>query len=89
MTIKARFKLQRSEFQLNVDLEIPSRGVTAIFGDSGCGKTTLLRTIAGLEQCSNGYLKIDDILWQDQQHFFLLNNALWVMFFRKPVCLNI
>lgn len=69
MTIKARFKLQRSEFQLNVELEIPSRGVTAIFGDSGCGKTTLLRTIAGLERCSNGYLKIDDILWQDQQHF--------------------
>ncbi|MFP4372753.1 MAG: ABC transporter ATP-binding protein [Spirochaetaceae bacterium] len=31
-----------------LDLEVPSRGVTAVLGPSGCGKTTLLRIIAGL-----------------------------------------
>lgn len=31
-----------------VDLEVPARGVTVLFGPAGTGKSTLLRTIAGL-----------------------------------------
>jgi sulfate transport system ATP-binding protein len=33
-----------------VNLEIPSGGLTALLGPSGSGKTTLLRIVAGLEQ---------------------------------------
>ncbi len=69
MTIKARFKLQRSDFNLDVDLHIPSTGITAFFGTSGCGKTTLLRAIAGLEHCPDGFLQIDKRIWQDNNHF--------------------
>ena len=69
MSIKARFKLQHNDFVLDIDTEIPSRGVTAIFGDSGCGKTTLLRSIAGLERCPQGLLQINDTVWQDKTHF--------------------
>ena len=38
------------DFELKVNHELPLEGVTALFGRSGCGKTTLLRIIAGLER---------------------------------------
>lgn len=66
MSIDARLYLDRGDFVLDVDLSLPGRGITAIFGASGCGKTTLLRTIAGLETKASGYLKIGTELWQDQ-----------------------
>jgi molybdate transport system ATP-binding protein len=67
MSIEARFHIERGNFSLDVDLTIPERGVTALFGPSGCGKTTLLRAIAGLEASQNGYLKVGDEIWQDEQ----------------------
>jgi ABC-type sulfate/molybdate transport systems ATPase subunit len=46
--------LQREDFELKVDLEVPRHGVTAIVGPSGSGKSTLLRLIAGLERPHRG-----------------------------------
>ncbi len=68
-TIAARFQLPLSDFALDVDLEIPGHGITALFGDSGCGKTTLLRCIAGLNKTRNGYLRINGDIWQDANTF--------------------
>ncbi|HUX64891.1 molybdenum ABC transporter ATP-binding protein [Sulfuricella sp.] len=65
MSIEARFKLGFSGFDLDVDLTLPGRGVTALFGPSGSGKTTLLRCLAGLELASNGYLEVNGEIWQD------------------------
>lgn len=48
--IRLRHTLQKGDFRLDVDVEIPDTGVTGIFGESGSGKTTLLRCIAGLER---------------------------------------
>ncbi|MCU7834045.1 MAG: molybdenum ABC transporter ATP-binding protein [gamma proteobacterium symbiont of Taylorina sp.] len=67
MTIEVRYTIKRQDFILDVDFKIPSQGITAIFGQSGCGKTTLLRIIAGLESCQTGFLKVGDMLWQDEQ----------------------
>jgi molybdate transport system ATP-binding protein len=67
--IHARFKLDRADFSLDVDLELPARGVTALFGHSGSGKTTLLRCIAGLERVPGGHLSFADEVWQDASHF--------------------
>jgi ABC-type nitrate/sulfonate/bicarbonate transport system ATPase subunit len=39
---------------INCSLEIEDRSFTVIAGRSGCGKTTLLKTIAGLEQADSG-----------------------------------
>lgn len=63
--IQARFHLQWPGFALDVDLALPGRGVTALFGASGSGKTTLLRCIAGLERAPEGRLIIDGEVWQD------------------------
>ena len=63
--IQARFRLAYADFSLDVDLNLPGRGVTALFGHSGSGKTTCLRCIAGLERAPQGRLEINGELWQD------------------------
>ncbi|MGQ9723878.1 MAG: molybdenum ABC transporter ATP-binding protein [Tepidimonas sp.] len=67
--IEARFRIDWPGFSLHVDLTLPGRGVTALFGHSGSGKTTLLRCIAGLERAPGGYLSIDGEVWQDDKTF--------------------
>jgi molybdate transport system ATP-binding protein len=59
-------------FELNVDVDLPGRGVIALFGPSGSGKTTCLRMIAGLERPSaNGsehrlnLVCVNGQVWQD------------------------
>ncbi|MDO9359518.1 MAG: molybdenum ABC transporter ATP-binding protein [Polaromonas sp.] len=52
-------------FSLEVDLDLPGRGVTGLFGVSGSGKTTLLRCIAGLERARSGRLVVNGDTWQD------------------------
>ncbi len=54
-----------SAFTLDVDVQLPGRGVTAIFGPSGCGKTTLLRTVAGLSRPRPGRIVVAGQRWQD------------------------
>ena len=67
-----RLALARGGFSLRVDLELPARGITAVFGPSGSGKTTLLRCVAGLERGSDGLVRIGGALWQDDaQRIFL------------------
>ncbi len=64
-SIEARFRLAYPDFTLDVDLDLPGRGVTALFGHSGSGKTTLLRLIAGLTRTAEGYLSVKGEVWQD------------------------
>ncbi len=66
--IEAHFNKRFGEFELDVNLMIPGKGVTALFGHSGSGKTTVLRCIAGLEQ-SDGHLFMNGECWQDNRYF--------------------
>ena len=75
--IDARFRLDWPGFSLDVDLCLPSRGVTALFGHSGSGKTTLLRCIAGLERARAGRLVVDGEVWQDI--------GCWVPTHKRPI----
>ena len=38
----------------DVSLTLPEKGMVAVFGKSGCGKTTLLNVIGGLDGFSSG-----------------------------------
>lgn len=69
MSIEMRFRVDRGGFALDVDLTVPARGVTALFGRSGSGKTTLLRCVAGLERAAGGRLVVDGAVWQDARSF--------------------
>ena len=41
----------------NLDLTVPAHEITVLLGRSGCGKTTLLRLIGGLEQADSGAIR--------------------------------
>lgn len=69
ISIDARFRLAYPGFVLDVDLQLPARGVTAFFGPSGSGKTTLLRCIAGLEHSPEGCLRVKGETWQEGKIF--------------------
>ena len=58
-------RIDRGAFNLDVDLALPGRGVTALFGHSGSGKTTLLRVLAGLERVAGARVALGDEVWQD------------------------
>ncbi|WP_095108470.1 molybdenum ABC transporter ATP-binding protein [Pseudomonas sp. Irchel 3E20] len=63
--IHARLKVSYPDFSLDVDLQLPGRGITALYGHSGSGKTTCLRCIAGLEKAQQGFVQVNDEIWQD------------------------
>jgi molybdate transport system ATP-binding protein len=66
--IDVRLKRAYAGFSLDVDLNLPGRGVTALYGHSGSGKTTCLRCIAGLERAEHGFIQINDEVWQDSDN---------------------
>ncbi len=66
--IDVRLNLNYSGFALDVDLHLPGRGVTALYGHSGSGKTTCLRCIAGLERADDAFIRINDEVWQDSRN---------------------
>lgn len=70
--IHAEVQLNRpSGFSLDVSLEMGT-GVTALYGPSGAGKTTVLKLIAGLERGKGGdriRVRNDGETWQDEAHF--------------------
>lgn len=63
--IQARFCCHFGTFTLDVDLDLPGNGLTALFGHSGCGKTTLLRCMAGL-QVAAGAMCVNGVEWQSE-----------------------
>lgn len=56
--------LPLAHFTLEVNVEMPKR-VTAIFGPSGAGKTSLLDLIAGLRTARSAFIQLDDRVLTD------------------------
>lgn len=71
MSLHIDLDLPFADFRLRVALELPERGVSALFGPSGSGKTSLLRCVAGLQRPARGRIDIAGECWQDsaRQHF--------------------
>ncbi len=63
--IELRYGLKRTGFALDIDVSVPMQGITGVFGQSGAGKTSLLRCVAGLETPGKGYLAVAGEVWQD------------------------
>jgi molybdate transport system ATP-binding protein len=68
-TIRVAFRGALGRFALDAAFTVPATGVIGLFGQSGCGKTTVLRCIAGLKRLSEGFCAIDGDLWQDGKSF--------------------
>src|SRR6185437_4129790 len=52
-------------FKLRAQLDAPTPGVVALFGRSGCGKTTLINIISGLLQPDEGRVELDGVTLTD------------------------
>ncbi|MFT7373909.1 MAG: molybdate transport system ATP-binding protein [Oleiphilaceae bacterium] len=61
-------------FTYDFKLSLAHQGITAIYGSSGEGKTTLLRLISGLQKSPQGRLTFNNALWQDEQTFLKTEN---------------
>ena len=60
-------KVRYPDYELDFHLSLPGSGITAFFGESGAGKSTILRAIAGLVRPENGTIRIKDKIWQDDE----------------------
>ncbi len=58
-------RLRKTDFHLELTTEISLTGVTALFGPSGSGKSSLLRTIAGFERPEAGTVRCGASVWFD------------------------
>ncbi len=87
MAIELQIDLTLGNFKLSTDLLLPDRGITGIFGESGSGKTSLARTIAGLEPSASGLVRFRETIWQDsKQKVFIPTHERRVGFvFQKSV----
>ena len=63
--IEFRYRLERGGFVLDVEGWTAGTGVTGVFGTSGAGKTSLLRSIAGLERPAEARFAIGADTWDD------------------------
>jgi molybdate transport system ATP-binding protein len=52
---------KRDDFTLQAQFEAPTPGVVALFGRSGCGKTTLINILSGLLPPDEGRVQLDDV----------------------------
>jgi molybdate transport system ATP-binding protein len=63
MSLRVELALRRRDFVLDVAFDAPQPGVTALFGRSGCGKSTTISLVAGLASPDSGRVTIgDDVL---------------------------
>ncbi len=84
MSLDGALTLERGDFQLDCALNVPSRGVTAVFGRSGSGKTALLRCIAGLEPNARGRLRFGSSVWQSEGCFVPAEKRGACLVFQQP-----
>ena len=68
MRLQADLHLARGEsFELSLALQTKGVGVSGLFGKSGCGKTTILRSLCGLEPTLRGRIEFSDEIWFDSE----------------------
>ncbi|MCY6482890.1 ABC transporter ATP-binding protein [Clostridium aestuarii] len=65
------FKYKNSEENVikNFSLNIKQGEIVCILGESGCGKSTILRLVSGLEEALSGTIKIDGKVMVDDSTF--------------------
>jgi molybdate transport system ATP-binding protein len=56
---------KRDGFTLQAEFEAPTPGIVALFGRSGCGKTTLVNIISGLLAADEARIQLDDVVLAD------------------------
>lgn len=58
--LEINVKKRLGSLDLEVDVVVPSQGVTALFGLSGSGKSSLINLVSGLIALDQGYIKLNN-----------------------------
>lgn len=66
--LELNIKQQLGSLQLDVNVAIPTKGVTAVFGRSGAGKSSLINLIAGLSKPDSGQIVLNERVLFDRQN---------------------
>ncbi|QOZ73231.1 molybdenum ABC transporter ATP-binding protein [Bradyrhizobium arachidis] len=86
--IEVAFNGSLANIPLDAQFRLPAKGVTAIFGPPGCGKTTLARCIAGVQHVPTGFCAVDGEIWQDETTFRPPHLRPVAYLFRPPIPLS-
>ncbi|MTI68610.1 MAG: ABC transporter ATP-binding protein [Firmicutes bacterium] len=80
--LKFRYKNAKEETIKDFSIDINKGETISIFGESGSGKSTILRLLAGLEMPSSGLIKIDNDIIVNDKNFVLPEKRDVGMFFQ-------
>lgn len=72
MKLRAQGQVARGGFLLRTDVDMNLRGVAALVGRSGAGKSTFLRLLAGFEPAAAADVEVDGESWQSAGKFAAL-----------------
>lgn len=67
IALDKKLKAANGEMQLHIDIEIKQGELITLFGNSGAGKTSILRMIAGLMQPDKGLIIVNQQTWLNSQ----------------------
>lgn len=84
MSLIATLNINRQSFNVQAKLELPAQGITAIMGASGSGKTSVLRTLAGLERHDDSTVVFNQQCWQDPNTFIATHRRRVGYVFQEP-----
>ena len=81
-------KKQSNEIHVinDINLNLPNKGLIALFGKSGCGKTTLLNVLGGLDDFDKGSIYIDDEHFTAKNRDYIRNKKIGYVF--QNYCLD-
>lgn len=65
--ITVHVRKQLGETRVEADIQLPDIGITALYGHSGAGKTSIINMIAGLITPDEGQIRVKDKLFFDSK----------------------
>ncbi len=65
MELKVEIYKRLPGFDIDVSFSCPNGSLLALIGPSGAGKTTIVRSIAGLERPDCGFIACNGVVWSD------------------------
>ena len=71
-TLQFTLDLPRDHFHIYLEQSLPLDSIWGIMGSSGCGKTSLLRCLAGLEKNVRGQIVCNGVTWLDSDRGIFL-----------------
>ncbi|SDX41659.1 molybdate transport system ATP-binding protein [Lutibacter oricola] len=67
INIQKKLTSAKGEMLLNIDTSIEKGSLVTLYGKSGAGKTTILRTLGGLLKPDNGKIIVDNTTWYNSE----------------------